>query len=241
MGDAAPTLLQIYLSDEDLKARLIMTATESYRNRNENLLNCANLVLVLLDLVVDPKNYLSKCAARERETDMHELNTITKEAFARAGVPYTGTTANIEQVNIQLPLTFLKVLQLIAQELQRGYATPIGVQFQNEARHFILLRKRMDGIIELIDPQSVNKSIFATERYPLRHAFRDNSILMPNPYGLGAGMSITTVYFFKGPSLNEAQARAAKSTLSRNIMNEAAGKRKGGKRTSKTRHRRRRA
>lgn len=243
MGDAEPTLLQIYLSDEDLQARLLLTASESYRNRNGVLYNCANLVLVLLDLVVDPKRYLSKCTARERITELHELDTITKEAFAAAGIAYAGTTANMHEVVLQVPQTFLKTLLILAENLKRGYATLLGILFQNEGHHLVLLRKRMDGTIEFLDPQSKDTSIFTAEKYPLRKAFRPNSIVMANPYGFSPGMKIVSVFYFTGPSLNEAEAKAAKSTLSRNIMNEGAGKRKGGRQTrkSKSRHRRRRA
>ena len=221
------TLLQIPLSEFALKQRLKITLETSQAKKKGNLLvNCANLVIVLLGLVTKPENYLLKCYDRDAITDMTELDTIVKEAFLKANVKYKGEVYNGIHSNqvtneIQRDLVYGQILNALGEKLKHGYATPLGITFQDGNQHLVVLRKDLAGNLELIDPQAVDKD----GSYPLRR-------IIYRFFNLSPYKSLPkNIIHFLGPILPMSKHNVAKSNYSEDIMH-IVGK-QGGKRKTR--------
>jgi hypothetical protein len=223
------TILQIPISYEELKQRLELTkAYSELHKKEEELLNCANLVLVLLGLVTEPENYLLKCYDRSALTQEYELNTIVVEAFQKAeitykGEAYTNLFEHAKFLEITEENTYEKVLKDIQKYMSQNHGTPLGITFEDGTMHLVLLYKGFFAA-RLIDPQLVTKLGF----YPLTNIF-----FIKNPFI----KNIKNIIVFAGPILPESKKALAKSTLSENIMHLNKPKKQGGKR--KTRRQRR--
>ena len=234
MADAAQaganqedTLLQIPLSEFALQQRLKITLETSQAKKPENLLvNCANLVIVLLGLVTKPENYLLKCYDRDAITEMAELDTIVREAFSKANVKYKGQAYNGINSNqvvneIQRDLVYGQILNALGEKLKNGYATPLGITFQDGNKHLVLLRKDVAGNLELIDPQVVDKD----GSYPLRRTIY-------RFFNLSPYKSLPkNIIHILGPILPMSKHNIAKSNYSEAIMH-IVGK-QGGKRKTR--------
>lgn len=224
MSQGGYGLLQVPLTNVGLVFRLAVTKPYSdLYSDGTTLLNCANLVLVVLDLVTDTREYLEKCKARARETQFHELDTITREAFQAVGIAYDGAINHMKTIPND-KFIFTSNLNKIGESLKNEYATPLGLRFSDGAQHLVILRKHDDGSLEFLDPQALNKD----GSYPLR--FKVGDIFNENPYK----NDITDLFQFEGPVLSKEKSFHAKSAYGKNIMNERrGGKRKGGKQTKR--------
>jgi hypothetical protein len=221
------TLLQIPLSEFALEQRLKLTIETSEAKKEGNLLvNCANLVIVLLGLVTKPENYLLKCYDRDAITEMAELDTIVKEAFSKANVKYKGQVYNGISSNqvtneITRDLVYSQILNTLGVKLKPGYATPLGMTFREGNQHLVLLRKDVAGNLELIDPQVVDRN----GSYPLRRKIYPYFNLSPYK------KLLKNIIHFVGPILPMSKHNIAKSNYSEAIMH-LVGK-QGGKRKTR--------
>jgi hypothetical protein len=227
------TLLQIPLSEFALGQRLKITLETSEGKKKENfLVNCANLVIVLLGLVTKTEDYLLKCYDRRNYTEMYELDTIVKEAFQKANVKYKGEkydgiTPNAVINEIQRDLTYGQILNALGEKLKNGYATPLGITFQAGNMHLAVLRKDVAGNLEFIDPQAVEKD----GSYPLRR--RIYQFFNLSPY---KSLPKNIIHFL-GPILPMSKHNIAKSNYSEAIMHIVA--KQGGRFKSRKQRRNR--
>jgi hypothetical protein len=219
--------LQIPLSEFALEQRLKITKETSQAEKSGNLLlNCANLVIVLLGLVTKPENYLLKCYDRDAITEMAELDTIVKGAFLKANVKYKGQVYNGINSNqvvneIQRDLVYGQILNALGEKLKPGYATPLGMTFREGNQHLALLRKDVAGNLEFIDPQAVDRD----GSYPLRRTIY--RLFNLSPYKA----SLKNIIHFLGPILPMSKHNIAKSSYGEDIMHIVG--RKGGKRKTR--------
>lgn len=225
-------LLQVPLTEFQLTERLKITVATSAKEKQGNqLLNCANLTIVLLGLVTKPENYLLKCYDRSNFTEMYELNTILSEAFKKANVKYKGANyneplAHTVTVETSMKLPWGDILKTIGEKLKYGYATPLGITFKDKSQHLVVLRKNLGGILELIDPQQIDPR---TQTYPLRRTIQ---LFNWSPYP----QRITEIICFGGPVLPMSKQNIAKSSYSESIMHIT---KKGGKQKTRKQRKRR--
>lgn len=225
------TILQIPISYEELKQRLELTKGYSeLHKKEEQLLNCANLVLVLLGLVTEPEKYLLKCYDRSAVTKEYELNTIIVEAFQKAeitykGEAYTNLFDHAKIFELSEEITYQALFKEIQKYMSQNHGTPLGITFEDGTMHLVLLYKGFFAA-RLIDPQSVTKLGF----YPLTNIF-----LTKNPFQ----NNIKNIIVFAGPTLPESKKNIAKSNYSEAIMH-IQGKEGGKRKTRRQRKTRKR-
>lgn len=134
------TLFDVFLNDEQLTRRLEYTK----KYAGPDLLNCSNLVLVLLG-IVDPRYYLGVCTRRLETTSSEEFISYSKSAMSQCGIQNTYIEERLLPVSDAIP---------IFSSIRPNHAIPLGVYWKADGSgHSVLLRRNSGGVLEYIDPQ----------------------------------------------------------------------------------------
>lgn len=170
-------LFEVFLNDEQIARRL--QGTKKYAG--SDLLNCSNLVLVLLG-IVKPEYYLDVCTRRRQTTSATEF-----DAYVMAAMSQCGIEARVEEK--QIPVSRGPV---VFKSIRPNYAIPLGIRWKTGGAHSVLLRRNAGGVLECIDPQ-----IFGGfgDAYPFKLTgdFEIQTYLEQNAAGLYLVLSYETI------------------------------------------------
>ena len=192
------TLLQFAVSDQQLEERLQLVRAFSKNQIQLSdyiLQNCANLTLVLLGLIQNPKKYLQVCTRRSKATQFTEISRTIKNTnegclLEEVEIPFHFYRRNGQSISYDRAIT-----EYIGPELKPGYATLIHFQYGTH-NHCILVRKTSGNeIVELIDAQDV-----ATDgTYP----FRQNLTHGAGSLQFSPGPNIKGIKYYIGPAYDK--------------------------------------
>lgn len=142
-------LFQVYMDTELFRKRLQLTKKFSKAITQEKLLNCANLVNVILG-ISKPNYYLNACTARGKGTDFDESRDDIVDALSRCGIQ-----ARVEHTSYQL--TGLNFFNYFNTNLRNDHATFLSVKWKTENySHAVVLWRDYRGIFHYVDPQVTN-------------------------------------------------------------------------------------
>jgi hypothetical protein len=187
------TLFQVWVGK--IRNAFILPTLREYAAEYEVALsNCANLSLVYLGLLQDPKKYLETCTGRGIESGLEEIDIVIRSALLKAGIDIPafveGVNPILEPVNAAH--TFSSRLREAGEGLLPSHATILGLEFANGSRHTAILRKENDSQLTFLDFQIImpDGSYPALAPVPAEGDMVD---FYPSP--------VVTVFAFLGPNI----------------------------------------
>lgn len=235
------SLFQLYTGLEFPIFPLVQQYSEAHRG--EGLANCANVSLVLLGIIENPRQYLDTCTDRRLVTEEAELSEIFVRALANGGYEHTGFSQDPPRNVVFLPVdgenSFGTQIWKIGQHMENGFSSLVGFIYENNSQHMALLLKVGHTVI-LIDAQTYGDD----GGYPLILAITEENkdqVRQPGRYPSPTRQIIA----FLGPKIPEARAALVKFDPTSHegpLMNTSGGRRKlQKKKTRKTKKKTRKA
>lgn len=208
---------QVYLDDQQLNERLAITRQYA----DSRLVNCSNLVLVLLG-IVDPNYYLGVCSRRGKPTSIDEIIGYVKSSLSQCGV---------ENNHVEQRVFHAKDAQILFKSLTPNHAIPLGLHWKaGGIGHSVLLRKNAAGELQYIDPQTFG-GFGGVYPFKVSGEFAVSAYLNEN---INWGSLL-----FSYSNIDEANSKSKKCMTTMSPMDIEGGKkrrlRKNGKKTKKSR------
>lgn len=175
-------LFQVYKNIEQLFEDIQLLQPYSYSyERGRLLYNCFPLTIVALGLIKDIGYFSGACADRPMGFQINEVKSYISSSLAACDLP------NSVYVNSVYPSQFR---QLIVPRLEPSFGTPLLLYLHNGNNHVMLLYKKTNGSLVLIDPQLVG----ADGSYPFK-IDEDERIFGTDPIQSYINVNVSLIQF----------------------------------------------